>query len=563
MFTSLSLVMLLVCALPILVWLNQEPTCGPHNADVSELPDGTCIDGIGLDGTCEGTGAKVFETFGVYLDWLEKRRIEHHMSKFLQVQISEIAALLVSPPVLIIVLCVMHTRHQYLKAAYNNLHEKFERNSTESKHKEKVLTEVMRSEKMQQAEARASTILRHKIRKDTSPEEIRAARLMTLRKCFVALDHDLRDDQFTQTRQFNTSSNQELDDLTRAMDSTGLLARAFDKSPTAVQEQLALASGHSLGLHDSSKDDNHATILLWLMAASTVVIRNIDFEFAKPRVIEKVLMEKTHGRVLACTVYSHSHGKIASNGYVSAHNAEMTFGYKSIFPDYPHGSWALVTFASKRSASTLCRHFGLQSVNLDPNSQPYLGSWHAVSWNDATDMLDPTVKAKEEAYEQARAQAIEAALGRGPDAKQHAAELQRVEAAAAANFDYVKGLQSRLAGVPGEIGAPKEGTSQFMRRHNNRLKVHIGSGLLAEDLDTRIETQMEEAATARKTDDDETRHAHNAEPQEDSTAYGGAGIPFVNPLTSSDTFEDENRQPTTPVDVEAGNPIQKDRSDFT
>ena len=60
-FLGFAIIAVLICALPVLVWLNQEPTCGPHDA-------GQYTDHRGI--VVDGHGAKVYETIGVYLDYV-------------------------------------------------------------------------------------------------------------------------------------------------------------------------------------------------------------------------------------------------------------------------------------------------------------------------------------------------------------------------------------------------------------------------------------------------------------------------------------------------------------
>ena len=556
---SLSFSMLLVCVFPILVWMNQEPTCGPHNADASELSDGTCVDGVGPDG-CEGTGAKVFETVGVYLAWLERRRIESQDYFVLQGELSAIASFFVSPPVLIIVLCVMHTRHQYTKAAFNGMQEQLERTSKASAHKEKALTDVMRLEMKQHAEARATSMTSSKVRKDVTPAEFREAQMANLRRCFAALDIDLRHRQFGQTRALNANLNRSLDNATRSMDSTRLLARARQLSPSGMQEQFALKPCVDHAQDDDSSDTKaqHFQNMIELMAAATVLVRNIDPEFAKARIVEQVVKDRTQDRVLACTVYCQRFRTISSwqasevDSTVSD-EAEVKrwldadFGKdgrnRSVFAEYPHDSWALVTFAHQTTAARMCREYDIAAVNLNVASQPFLGSWHVVSWKEAMRMLPYTTRVRKLEYIHARAQHNAAqhrllyALGgeQSSEGEPDEAQLLHTANAAAGSYEYARCVESSLIGVLGDIrGSVGHENSAFMRKHNIRLAASIETGMTFRRSTTADQQATKDAGIVRRQLD--RGHAQ----QEQGNAAAVTAAEFVNPL--GDAFEVETNQ---------------------
>jgi hypothetical protein len=529
MFMSLSLVTLLVCVLPVLVWLNQEPTCGPHNADASELPDGTCADGTRPDGTCEGTGAKVFETMGVYLEWLEMQKVEGGEPHILSGEFSEIVAFFFNPPVLIIMLCVMHTRHRYMVASYTTLQDQFELTTAAAAHKEKVMAEEMRLEKRQQAETRATDMGSSGVDKDSTPEEIREKQLLSLRKCFKQLDIDLKEQQYGHNREMNLGVKRLMDEETRKMDATGLLQRANDISPSAVQEHMALASGISHGHHDDeslSETEQHAHLMFELIAASTVLIRNIDPEFARPRVVEKVVKERTQGNILACTVrrvpsnypwpptasQHDADSSVPDAGVIDAWSAKA-FGIgqgdkkdASLFPTYPHASWALVTFMTRASALKMCNDHDILKVNMDPDAQPFLGSWHAVSWHTAQTMLQQTLKVAKIAHTHARAQVIQARRRDELDGEEteedklEKLELARVAKAASARYEAAKSIHAQLQGMLGDRGDTGDyGNSAFLRKHNVILKTTMDDATNAATGDDAPKTKTKTKSKSKTT----------------------------------------------------------------
>ena len=130
-FMLLSLGALLVCTIPQLFWLNQEPTCGPHSAESYEDEDGNVV---------EGSQQAVFETFSVYLQWLEDRSREDGEAHFFGNEMSVLAGFLFNPPVLIIVICVLWTRFRFYKANYQLLQAELEQEREGAKAEKQSLT---------------------------------------------------------------------------------------------------------------------------------------------------------------------------------------------------------------------------------------------------------------------------------------------------------------------------------------------------------------------------------------------------------------------------------------
>ena len=123
-FMRLALATLMVCVVPILIWINREPLCGPHAPGMIMVEDDT---GTGNWVEQQEDEAMVFETVGVYLDWLqgtEAAASSHEKGAGLfylfaasfDDKLIDLGGLLLSPPFLIIGICVMYSRYRWCLA---------------------------------------------------------------------------------------------------------------------------------------------------------------------------------------------------------------------------------------------------------------------------------------------------------------------------------------------------------------------------------------------------------------------------------------------------------------
>ena len=476
--------------LPILVWLNQEPTCGPHNAGPVKLPDGTCADGLpgGLqDGQCEGTDAKVFSTIGVYLDWLETRPMEDGETNAFSGFVSDVGGFLLNPPVLLIMLLVTHTQNRYYKAAYSGLMTQYTEDLAAAARKEKVLTEEVRLERKNGAEERASTMTKSGATGGKTPEQMREAQLLNLRKCFKALDADLKEQQIGINREMSAEMKKALDEQVKLMDKSGTLKSLKGRGVSACQAEahqaLTANAGATEGEYGASQ------FVLDLFATSTVLIRNIDAEFARLPVITKVVTEQTgKTELLACTTK-----RIHSLFHTHAHNASDDETYdRSVFPAYPHDSWAIVTFVHAAAAERMVRDFSLEEsttrpggLELDPAKQPFLGDWHVIPWKDATVMINATLKVHQDKWQQARDEVIRAKErddkdGETTEEKIENEKLRRTAQFKSDRYELTRTMAQDMEGMIGNIsgaGAANSLDSVLIRKHNAILKTTLDAAL--------------------------------------------------------------------------------------
>ena len=365
-FMTLSLGALFACAIPQLVWLNREPTCGPHSAQDYEDEDGNIV---------EGTHAAVFETFSVYLQWLEDRAKENGDSTFLSDEIAVIGSFFFNPPVLLIIICVLWMRVRYYRTHYHLVAKELkkatkaaqvEKKNFTDEHKQLIRRTVDTQTKYGNAVRQHLIGTRQENGLEPTPEEAARARWVrtaAYNKSMAVLAQQMQHEH--DSRQLHLV-NEATDDLVKGMFSScrmlqGATAIEFE-SLAAAQPMLELAS--SLQASSGENTDDLANMLVGL---STLFIANISASFAT----ENHVIEKVHGwtggnAVLACTVYRISDSK-----------GGMEAGGKYNYP-----SWALVTFVSQSYMEKV-----LGKMRTAPPSNPELqdirGCWHAIPWAQA------------------------------------------------------------------------------------------------------------------------------------------------------------------------------------
>lgn len=352
-FMSLSLVALLVSTVPILIWVNQEPVCGPHSADSYEDDDGNVI---------EGTSAAVFETFSVYLQWLEARSIEGGDSHFFTNEISVIAGFFFNPPVLIIIICVLWTRFRFYKANYRLLQKELAEASNASQLEKKNFSHQHKKLIKQQVQTQCKY-------GDRTREHlaggfvVRTAEEVATKKALRDADRRKSEQVLAQQLQQQHDTNQ----LSRVFEETdAVLRKAIGTSRLlkgVVKFNNLSASQSVLELSSSLQDAKEANKLICM---SSLFIGNINADFAtEPELVKMMNGWTAENAVLACTVVRMSNSK-----------AEAGPG------DYPFPSWAIVTFVTQANSKKVRGKMGALPP-FDLQFQNTRGSWHALPWDVA------------------------------------------------------------------------------------------------------------------------------------------------------------------------------------
>lgn len=98
----------------MLVWLNQEPTCGPHNSGAYNDENGNRV---------EGHGAKVYETVGVFLDYVATMQVDSTgEDNYMHAgTVASIGSFFVQPPVLLILILILFYRMRIVLEEHNTL----------------------------------------------------------------------------------------------------------------------------------------------------------------------------------------------------------------------------------------------------------------------------------------------------------------------------------------------------------------------------------------------------------------------------------------------------------
>eukprot|EP01043_Picozoa_sp_COSAG02_P006642 COSAG02_NODE_191_length_30004_cov_86.740980_3_plen_1487_part_00 len=364
-FMTLSFGALLACAIPQLIWLNREPTCGPHSAQDYEDDDGTIV---------EGTHAAVFETFSVYLDWLDDRARENGDANFGNDEISVIASFFFNPPVLLITISLLWTRLRYYQTNYHAVAEELKKVTRAAEVEKKNFADEQKELIRRTVDTQSkygNAVRQHLNNSNTeagagkTSEKTAAARSVraaAYNKSCSALVNQMQHEH--DSRQLSVV-NEAMDSVVKEMLSTGTALQGspveFD-SLASAQPMLELAS--SLQAVGGANADDMANMLVGM---SSLFIANISAHFAtESHIIEKVRGWTGENAVLACTVNRVSDGK-AGDGEGG---------------EYFYSSWALVTFVSQ---SYLAKVLGKlrTAPPSDPALQDIRGSWHAIPWSKA------------------------------------------------------------------------------------------------------------------------------------------------------------------------------------
>jgi hypothetical protein len=128
LFMRLGIYTLIFCVVPVLVWFNEEPKCGPLASGKLDLLNGTQLEDEYSDGRV------IFETFGVFLDWRGDRReaeLETVAGDDWSVAalvygllyadaFDSILSFFLNPPFLIISIFVMWSRYKFAQRNYES-----------------------------------------------------------------------------------------------------------------------------------------------------------------------------------------------------------------------------------------------------------------------------------------------------------------------------------------------------------------------------------------------------------------------------------------------------------
>lgn len=364
-FMTLSLGALLACLVPQLIWLNQEPTCGPHSAHNYEDDDGNVV---------EGSHTAVFETFSVYMHWLEQRAEEDGESTFLSDEVSVIASFFFNPPVLLIIIFVLWTRVRFYKANYHIVAKELQKAHHDAEAEKKNFTaehqELIRRTVDTQMKY-GNAVRQHLLdsAKESGEQQIAlgdaaasSTRSAAYNKTVEVLAQQMQHEH--DNRQLSVV-NEATDAMLKDMFSSCALLQGAPiqfESVAAAQPMLELAA--SLQGSSAEHTDELADTLIGL---SSLLIVNISASFATERYILKTVRGWAgENVVLACTVHRISDkkgGAEASGNYV-----------------YP--SLALVTFMSQSHLAKV--HGKMRAAPpSDVSLQGIKGTWHGIPWPQA------------------------------------------------------------------------------------------------------------------------------------------------------------------------------------
>ena len=361
-FMSLSLATLIVCIVPLLVWLNQEPTCGPHSV------------------TGEEESAAVYETVGVFIRWLETKRIEDGAPHFFGGEISEIAAFLFNPPLLIIVIVYTYTRYRFMAAENTVLKRVLDQSKRHAKEEKKQLTleltvgvqaQVDRHEKLRNI----TKEFFKKGREETGSERTHEERLAKAAgtRTLIAKSVGVLSAQVQRNHDATCLDrvHADMDDEVQRMDPTGLFKRSAHVvgALSAAQSRAELTATRAdapVSSETEAPDASRSTEMeKKVLALSSLWIGNIAADFANEKAICERIEKETHPKaVLACTVQRAS----------SAHWDTVRL--------YPNPSWALVTLRDRATAHQYRSAHGAVPAR-DADFQPMRGAWHAIPWEQA------------------------------------------------------------------------------------------------------------------------------------------------------------------------------------
>jgi CRP-like cAMP-binding protein/Ca2+-binding EF-hand superfamily protein len=314
--------------LPTLIWLNQVPTCGPH--------------GFGGD---EDDKAKVFETFGVYLNDLP----DDHL---LNGEFTVFCAIVLNPPSLLIMLFVLWTRYRYVKTQLKT-----------------TQVQVDKVEKAYHTEKKFLT-----------------TRLQDLTTKSGGDEQDLKYAQKRYERVMSHLDQQHLDWIIKMMGGKHRM-KFLDPDNKGLG---ASEMQHWVEMAAKIDADNNGVLrgaenLMWheTIEKNTIWLGNLKREVVKESFIRDTLTQLGggyHANVIACTVRRYD---LKEEKELNASNPDKN--------GLHYRSWALVTFMDAASCDLAQKEYAFSASKARGKATPSTktkldhrrDSWTAVKWTEA------------------------------------------------------------------------------------------------------------------------------------------------------------------------------------
>jgi adenylate kinase family enzyme len=277
-FMSFALVSVLICSIPILIWLNQEPVCGPHSAM-------DYVDHFGQ--LVEGHNAKVFETLGVFLEYKADEQEALGQDDIPVAEIGVVGGILLNPPILIIFILFILVRYRTLQKRYKVLDQAANKKSHHFDKEREFLESQVRD-------------LALKIGTGTK---------------------DLDTVQQTKELASRKQEQKEIDKI--VSDMTRMSKRetfGIDEISVSELQQLVELTGNIMQDKEGTVQiGSQHDMLFELLASATVWIGNIESLFASGHYVQREMTKKQPGCVvLACTVFKRK-DEDADQLYEAAH----------------------------------------------------------------------------------------------------------------------------------------------------------------------------------------------------------------------------------------------------
>eukprot|EP01046_Picozoa_sp_COSAG06_P019478 COSAG06_NODE_1392_length_9603_cov_310.303346_1_plen_2241_part_10 len=357
-FMTLAMATLLICALPILAWMNEETSCGPHSAQDyqtcarDDVPVESCEVGV-IE--VEGTHAKVYETLGVYLEWLEN---EVHSDESFIGEISSLASLLMNPPVLIITMLALIVRYRYQKSLTSALEQELADKSAHWDREKDYLETQLGQLISNQADGNS--------------------------------DAALKAQQQSKNANSMQTSNRRMDQIVKTMLGKDVVLPSGVNviSVSELQQMVEIMSSlePSIG---SAVPDKQSRVMFELLAKSTVLIEKIEVDYGvtsmEDFVTSTLQQNNASCMILACTVQvlddeDDDDDERTGNSAFDEENVDAEEEEEEEW--VPPLCYALVTFVQPASADATVLQY-----DADPNKPHHLGStardWNAITWEEA------------------------------------------------------------------------------------------------------------------------------------------------------------------------------------
>jgi hypothetical protein len=328
-FMSFALVSVLICSIPILIWLNQEPVCGPHSAM-------DYVDHFGQ--LVEGHNAKVFETLGVFLEYKADEQEALGQDDIPVAEIGVVGGILLNPPILIIFILFILVRYRTLQKRYKVLDQAANKKSHHFDKEREFLESQVRD-------------LALKIGTGTKD-----------------LDTVQQIKELASRKQEQKEIDKIVSDMTRMSKRETF---GIDEISVSELQQLVELTGNIMQDKEGTVQiGSQHDMLFELLASATVWIGNIESLFASGHYVQREMTKKQPGCVvLACTVFKRK-DEDADQLYEAAHK-EYT---------EKHTKWRAAAIGGK-------------TKELEPVDMPrwYFNSWAVRSCTSRTPHAMPRI----------------------------------------------------------------------------------------------------------------------------------------------------------------------------